>query len=225
MNRKTPGVKQLLFAQLAGVAKALGNANRLELLELLAQGERGVESVAGAAKLSVANASQHLQKLARAGLVVGRKDGLRVYYRIADGAVIDLLGGLRRIAETNVAEVARLVDAHLKTKDALEPVGHEDLLERLKAGTVTVIDVRPAEEFAAGHLPGALNIPLDTLDARLGELPDDSDTVAYCRGAYCILAYEAVARLRAKGRAARRLDDGFPEWKRAGLPVEGMPEG
>ncbi len=217
---KDPGTKQQLFAQLAEVAKALGHANRLELLELLAQGERSVEALARVARLSVANTSQHLRRLARAGLVVGRKDGLRVHYRLADDETVALLSSLRRVAEANVAELGRLIDTRLRPKDSMEPVAPDAVLAGLKAGTVTVVDVRPAEEFAAGHLPGALNIPLAELEARMEELPAGVETIAYCRGAYCVLAFEAVARLREHGRPARRLEDGFPEWKQAGLPVE-----
>ncbi len=218
-NVKT--VKHRLLTQLATVAKALGNANRLELLELLAQGERGVEKLASLAGLSLANASQHLQRLAQAGLVVGRKQGQHVYYRLADEAVVDLMAVLRRIAEGNLAEVEMLVDKYLKARDDLEAIAAEDLLRRLREGTVTVIDVRPPEEFSAGHLPSAVNIPLADLEASLDRLPADREIVAYCRGPYCVLAVEAVASLRAKGFKARRLSDGFPEWKRAGLPVTG----
>lgn len=212
--------KHLLFSQFARVAKALGNGFRLELLEFLAQGERSVDVLAKLAGLSVANTSQHLQHLRRAGLVSTRKDGLRVFYRLADPAVVELLSVLRTLAEKNLAEVGKLVSTHLSVKDQLEPVSAVQLLQRLRAGSVTALDVRPPEEFAAGHLPGAINIPLNELEAHLGSLPDDQVIIAYCRGPYCVLAYEAVALLRSKGFTAQRLEAGYPEWQYAGLPVE-----
>jgi rhodanese-related sulfurtransferase/DNA-binding transcriptional ArsR family regulator len=212
--------KHQLFSQFARVAKALGNGYRLELLEFLAQGERSVDALAKLAGLSVANTSQHLQSLRRAGLVSARKDGLRVIYRLADPAVVELLSVLRTLAEKNLAEVGKLVATHLSVKDHLEPVSAAELLQRLRAGAVTALDVRPPEEFAAGHLPGAVNIPLNELEAHLGSLPADQVIVAYCRGPYCVLAYEAVALLRSKGFTAQRLDAGYPEWQHAGLPVE-----
>ena len=210
--------KKLLFAQLATVAKAMSHGHRLELLELLAQGERSVETLAGLADLSVANASQHLQHLRRAGLVSARKSGHYVLYRLADDAVVSLLAMIRSVAERNIAEVEKLVNAFLRDKDSLEPVTHDQLLRWMREGLVTVLDVRPAEEFAAGHLPNAVNIPLKELERRLSELPRDHEVVAYCRGPYCVLAYEAVAELRRHGFDARRLVDGLPEWKLAGLP-------
>jgi rhodanese-related sulfurtransferase/DNA-binding transcriptional ArsR family regulator len=219
MSRPNP--KQALFAQVATVAKALGHAHRLELLEQLAQGERSVEVLAQRTGLSIANASQHLQHLRRAGLVSTRRDGKFVYYRLADDAVLDLLASLRRVAERNVAEVERLVRSYFHDRDGLEPVSREELLQRLRAGAVTVLDVRPGDEFALGHLPGAVNIPLHALEARLSELDPAQEIVAYCRGAYCVLSYEAVAALRARGFKVRRLEDGFPEWRAAGLPVIG----
>jgi rhodanese-related sulfurtransferase len=213
-------VKKLLFEQFARVGKALGSAHRLELMELLAQGERSVEALATVAHLPVANASQHLQQLRRAGLVVTRKEGLRVYYRLSDPAVAHLLSALERIGENQLAEVDRLVSSYLTVRDNLEPITREDLRKRLKEGEVTVLDVRPPEEFASGHLPGAVNIPLKDLEEKLGVLPHDQEVVAYCRGPYCVLAYEAVARLRERGFEARRMEDGFPEWQTAGYPVE-----
>jgi ArsR family transcriptional regulator len=219
MSRPNP--KQALFAQFATVAKALGHAHRLELLEQLAQGERSVEVLAQRTGLSVANASQHLQHMRRAGLVSARRDGKFVHYRLADDAVLDLLAALRRIAERNVAEVERLVRGYFHDRDGLEPVSREELLQRLRAGAVTVLDVRPEDEFALGHLPGAVNIPLQALETRLSELDPSQEIVAYCRGPYCVLSYEAVAALRARGFKVRRLEDGFPEWRAAGLPVVG----
>jgi ArsR family transcriptional regulator len=218
MSRPNP--KQALFAQFAAVAKALGHAHRLELLEQLAQGERSVEVLAQRTALSIANASQHLQHMRRAGMVSARRDGKFVYYRLADDAVLDLLAALRRIAERNVAEVERVVRSYFHDRDGLEPVSRAELLQRLRAGTVTVLDVRPDDEFALGHLPGAVNIPLQALEARLSELDPSREIVAYCRGPYCVLSYEAVAALRARGFKARRLEDGFPEWRAAGLPVD-----
>jgi rhodanese-related sulfurtransferase/DNA-binding transcriptional ArsR family regulator len=212
--------KQDLFAQFARVGKALSNANRLEMLEYLAQGERTVESLAKVSGLSIANTSQHLQQLRQAGLVSNRKEGQHVHYRLSGEDVVHLLECLRRFAETHVAEVDRLISAYLTVKDGLEPLPAKELLNRARDGLVTVIDVRPPEEFAAGHVPGALNIPLSELERHLADLPTDREVVAYCRGPYCVLAYEAVDRLRKQGFQARRLQDGFPEWKGAGLPVE-----
>ncbi len=212
--------KQELFSQFARVGKALGNANRLELLEFLAQGERGVEALAQVSSLSVANTSQHLQHLKQAGLVIGRKQGQQVLYRLAGDDVIALLDSLRRVAEQRLADVDRLVAQYLREKDSLEPVPATELLERARNGTVTVLDVRPAEEFAAGHLPGAINIPLAELEAHLNHFQLNEQVVAYCRGPYCVLAYDAVSRLREYGFKARRLEDGYPEWQLAGLPVE-----
>jgi rhodanese-related sulfurtransferase/DNA-binding transcriptional ArsR family regulator len=215
-----PNVKKLLFEQFARVGKALGSAHRLELLELLAQGERSVDALASVAKLPVANVSQHLQQLRRSGLVTTRKEGLRVYYRLSDPAVAQLLSALERIGESQLAEVDRLVRSYLTVRDSLEPITREDLKKRLEEGEVTVLDVRPPEEFAAGHLPGAVNIPLKELEGKLETLPHDQDIVAYCRGPYCVLAFEAVARLREHGLQARRMQDGFPEWQTDGYPVE-----
>lgn len=217
MSTRNP--KRALFAQFAAMARSLGHAHRLELLEQLAQGERSVEVLADRAGLSLANASQHLQHMRRAGLVTNRRAGKFVYYRLADDGVLDLLAALRRIAEQNLAEVERVVRGYFNERDGLEPVTREELLERSRAGTVTILDVRPEDEFALGHLPDALNIPLRELDARLGELDPEQEVVAYCRGPYCVLSYEAVAQLRARGFKARRLEDGLPEWRRASLPV------
>jgi rhodanese-related sulfurtransferase/DNA-binding transcriptional ArsR family regulator len=217
MSTRSP--KLALFAQFALVAKSLGHAHRLELLEQLAQGERSVEVVADRTGLSIANASQHLQQMRRAGLVTNRRDGKYVYYRLADDAVLDLTAALRRIAERNVAEVERVVRSYFDARDSLEAVSRKELLERSRAGSVTILDVRPEDEFALGHLPGALNIPLRELAARLGELDPEQEIVAYCRGPYCVLSYEAVAQLRARGFKVRRLEDGLPEWRAAGLPV------
>ena len=211
--------KRDLYAQFAAVAKAIGNEHRLELLELVAQGERSVEALAARCGLSIANASQHLQQMRRAGMVRASRDGKFVYYRLADDSVLDLLAALRRLAERNVAEVGRIVRSYFDDRDSLEPISREELAQRLRAGTVTVLDVRPEDEFALGHLPGAVNVPLRALEARLSELDPSQEIVAYCRGAFCVLSYEAVAALRARGFKARRLEDGFPEWRAAALPV------
>lgn len=215
-----PGFKQLLFAQFARVAKALANPNRLELLEFLAQGERSVEGLSKASGLSVANTSQHLQQLRQNGLVLTRKEGQHVYYRLSGDDVIKVLSCLRRVAEGHLADVTQLVETYLTIKDSLEPLPASELISRARDGLVTVLDVRPEEEFQAGHLPGAINIPLNQLEKRLKQLSRESEVVAYCRGPYCVLAFEAVARLREQGYQARRLENGFPEWKQAGLPVE-----
>ena len=216
----TQNFKKQLFTHFARIGSALSNGNRLELLEYLAQGERTVETLAKLTDLSVANASQHLQLLRRSGLVDTRRAGLYVHYRLADPQVTLLIDVMHKLAESQLAEVSRLVQSYLTKKDQLEPVPRAELLQRAREGLVTVLDVRPKEEFAAGHLPGALNIPLKKLEQHLEELPHEQEVVAYCRGPYCVLAYEAVAKLRAKGFKARRLEDGFPEWKLAGLPVE-----
>ena len=211
--------KSEIFEQFAELARVLGQGNRLELLEHAAQGERPVERLAQLTGLSLANASEHLQVLRRAGFVRSRRDGKRILYRLGDGPVVELLGALRRYAEHSRAEVQGIVSAYFDKLDALEPVSREALLKRLEDGSVQLLDVRPEDEFSLGHLPCALNIPFADLERRLAELPKDTQIVAYCRGAYCVLSFEAVAALRAKGYDVRRLEDGFPEWKAAGLPV------
>ena len=217
MSTRSP--KLALFTEFASVAKSLGHAHRLEILEQLAQGERSVEVLADRTGLSVANASQHLQQMRRAGLVTNRRDGKFVFYRLADEAVLELLATLRKIAERNVAEVERVVRSYFDKRDSLEAVSREELLERSRAGTVTILDVRPEDEFALGHLPGALSIPFRELKSRLSEIDPKHEIVAYCRGPYCVLSYEAVAWLRSRGFKVRRLQDGLPEWRAAGLPV------
>jgi len=212
--------KHDLFNQFARIGKALGNGNRLELLEFLAQAERSVEDLASVAGLTVGNTSQHLQHLRQSGLVISRKEGLKVYYRLSGDDVIDMLNALRTVAERHVADVERLINSYLTVKDDLEPIPRKELLKRARDGLITVIDVRPPEEYAAGHLPGAANIPLDELEKHLKDLKTDQEIVAYCRGPHCVLAFDAVAQLRKKGLKARRLEDGYPEWKLAGLPIE-----
>lgn len=219
MSSTDSGFKKQLFEQFARVGKALSSAHRLEILELLAQSERTVEALARLTGLPIANVSQHLQHLRKASLVTARKAGLYVHYSLATPLVGELVAAVQRVAEHQLDEVNGLVRAYLTRKDALEPVSRLELLERARDGLVTVLDVRPAEEFAAGHVPGALNIPLKELPKRLREFTPNREIVAYCRGPYCLLAFEAVAQLRAKGFKARRLEDGFPEWKNANLPV------
>jgi rhodanese-related sulfurtransferase/DNA-binding transcriptional ArsR family regulator len=219
MSSRSP--KLALFAEFAAVAKSLAHAHRLELLEQLAQGERSVEVLAERTGLSVANASQHLQQMRRVGIAAARREGKFVFYKLTDEAVLDLLAGLRRIAERNIAEVDRVIRSYFNDRDSLEPVSREELLAKSRAGAVTVLDVRPSDEFALGHLPGAVNLPLRELEVRLAEIDPAQEVVAYCRGPYCVLSYEVVAALRARGFKARRLEDGLPEWRAAGLPVVG----
>ena len=214
------GFKHDLFAQFARVGKALSNGNRLELLEYIAQGERSVDELAKVSGLTVANTSQHLQQLRQTGLVSCRKQGLKVFYTLSGDDVIGLLDALRGVAERHVADVERLINTYLTVKDELEPLPRRELLQRVRDGLVTVLDVRPAEEYVAGHVPGAVNVPLSELENYLKELRPEQEIVAYCRGPHCVLAFDAVASLREKGLKARRLEDGYPEWKSAGLPVE-----
>ena len=217
--------KQALFVQFAAVAKALAHEHRLELIEHLGQGERSVERLAALSGLSIANASQHLQQLRRAGLVAARRDGKRVLYRLADDAVVTLLAALRSIAERTLGEVEKVVGGYFRKRDKMEPVSRKELVRRLKDGAVTLLDVRPEDEFALGHLPGAINIPLKEIEKRLAELPKRREVVAYCRGPYCVLSFEAVAALRERGFKVRRLEDGLPEWRAAGLPIEAHSRG
>jgi len=205
-----------LYTQFARTGKALAHGNRLEFLEILSHGERSVETLAQACELSVANTSQHLQQLRKAGLVCATKRAQHVYYRLSDESVIELLAVLRQVARSTLAEVGQLLK---RGNGELQPVPGRDLLQRLDNG-VTVVDVRPPEEYAAGHVPGALNIPLEQLEQRLGALSADREVVAYCRDPYCLLAYEAVSRLRRQGIAAQPLRDGFAGWQRAGYPVD-----
>ena len=218
MSSQNP--KRELFGLFATVAKALGNEHRLELLEHLGQGERSVEKLSERTRLPVANVSQHLQQLRRAGLVDTRRDGKHVFYRLADDAVVTLISALQRIAERNIAAVREVVTASFRAHDELEPVSQEELRQRMRKGLVTVLDVRPQDEFALGHLPGAVNIPLPELKRHLAELPKRQEIVAYCRGPYCVLSFLAIEVLRKRGFKVRRLEAGYPEWKAAGLPVE-----
>lgn len=214
----THGPKQALFEEFARVAQALGHAHRLALLEQAAQGERTVDALAVASGLSMANASQHLKLLRAAGLVVARRDGKNVLYRIADDQVLELLNATRRVAERNCAQVASIVRAYFDERDAMEPISRAELKQRIELGLVTVLDVRPPDEYRLGHVSGAINVPLAELQARLARLDPAQEIVAYCRSSYCVLSFEAVATLRAHGFKVRRMEDGFPEWRAAGLP-------
>jgi rhodanese-related sulfurtransferase len=211
--------KDALYDGLASVAKALGNGRRADLVDVLAQGERSVEDLAGEIDQSVANTSQHLQQLLRAGLVHTRRDGTRIFYSLASDRVTDLWLAVRDIAAAHVAELDRLASAYLGDRSDLQTVSQEELRRRVKAGDVVVLDVRPEAEYHAGHIVGARSLPLSDLKRRLHELPKDVDIVAYCRGPYCVYADDAVRQLRRSGRRAARLQDGYPEWARAGLPV------
>ena len=212
--------KREVFANLARVGMALSSPTRIEFLELLAQAERSVEQLATLTGTTVANTSQHLQRLRQAGLILGRKEGLYVFYRLAGDEVVGLLSAMSRVGETYVAEVERIVRLYFASKDELEPIPAKELLERARKGLVTVLDVRPPEEFAAGHVPGAINIPIHELEKRIKELPRRREVVAYCRGPYCLMSYDEVSVLRKKGLKARRLEAGMPEWRAAGMPVE-----
>ncbi|MBV9113157.1 MAG: ArsR family transcriptional regulator [Hyphomicrobiales bacterium] len=215
------GPKHAIFESLAKLAQALGHPNRLELLEHLAQRERSVEDLAALSGMTFANTSRHLQILRRARLVDAQRRRKHVFYNLAGGTeVVALIKSLGRVGERNVAEINRVLSDYFHARDSMEAVSREDLGRRIADGLVTVLDVRPEDEFAEGHLPGARNIPLSKLDRRLKELPVNVEIVAYCRGPYCVLAFEAVAALRAKGFKAIRLEDGFPEWKAAGFAVE-----
>jgi rhodanese-related sulfurtransferase len=220
LAKSSENPKRAMFEQFAALARTIGSAHRLELLELLAQTERSVEQLAGLSGLTIANASQHLQQLRRSGLVDSRRDGKRVLYRFADGDVVALLADLRRITERNVGGVEKVLNNYFRERDSLEAISRKELLRRMRDGLVTVIDTRPPEEFAAGHLRGAISVPLRELKHRLRGMPRDQEIVAYCRGAYCVLSYEAVAELRRRGFKAFRLEEGYPEWRAAGLPIE-----
>ena len=213
-------IKSALFDEFARAAKALASGRRIELVDVLANGERSVEALAREVGLSVANTSQHLQVLRQAGLVATRREGTSVHYRLAGPEVFEFWRALRTLAASRLAEVERLAAAYVGARDELEPVTQEELARRLQDGNqLVVLDVRPAAEHAAGHLPGAVSIPVGELRRRLAELPGGREVVAYCRGPYCAFAHEAVAVLREAGFSARRLEDGLPEWRAAGLAV------
>jgi len=211
--------KEALFEAFAEVAKALASGRRAEVVDLLAQGERSVEEIADELGQSVANTSHHLRSMARAGLLTTRREGTRIYYGLAGERVAALWTALRDVAVDHVAGIERLADAYLGDRDGVEVIGREELAARLRRGEVVVLDVRPEVEYAAGHIAGARSVPITELRRRLRALPKDTEVVAYCRGPYCVYADDAVRELNRKGFAARRLLDGFPEWKRAGLPV------
>jgi rhodanese-related sulfurtransferase/DNA-binding HxlR family transcriptional regulator len=211
--------KDALFEALASVTKALSSGRRAEIVDLLAQGERSVDEVAAEIDQSVANTSHHLRTLARAGLVRSRREGTRVIYALASEGIAELWAAVREVAAGHVAEVDRLAEAYLGRSDGLEPMTRAELAERLRRGDVTVIDVRPDAEFAAGHVAGARSVPVTELERRLDSLPHDAEVVAYCRGPYCVYADDAARLLRRRGFEARRLEGGFPEWRRAGFPV------
>jgi rhodanese-related sulfurtransferase/DNA-binding MarR family transcriptional regulator len=212
--------KKELFGQFALIAKSLSNGHRLELLEFLAQGERGVEDLAKVANLSVANTSQHLQSLRRCGLVETRSEGHYVFYRLSNYEIMNAIRAIQKVAESNLSAIDDLISVYLASKDDLEPMSRNELLTKAKKGLITVIDVRPEIEYAAGHIPEAVNIPLSKLEHKLSDIPQGKEVIAYCRGAYCILSFEAVEKLRSLGYKARRLEEGFPEWKLAALQVE-----
>ncbi len=213
-------VKDQLFDAFGEVAKALGNGRRAELIDVLAQGERHVDELSGEIGHSVANTSFHLRALANAGLVTTRRDGTRIYYRLASTRVSDLWAALRDVAAAHHEQIDRLAIAYLGDRTRLEQIGRAELAERIAAGDVVVVDVRPAAEHAAGHIAGARSIPINQLAAKVKDLPAGVEVVAYCRGPYCVFADDAVRLLLRRGRTARRLEDGFPEWQRAELPIE-----
>ncbi len=212
--------KDALYAQFSRLGKAVSNPKRIELLELLAQANRSVEDLAAASGMDFANTSAQLQVLSRARLVEGRRQGKRVIYRLADESVTRFLAALRELSRSRLAEVEQVARDYFEARDHLEPLGSADLMRRLEDPGTLVIDVRPAEEYAAGHIPGALSVPLGELKARIAQLPPAAEIVAYCRGPYCVLAPQAIEMLRRAGLQARRLQEGFPEWRLAGLPVE-----
>ena len=212
-------MRDLLYTQFSRIAKAASNPKRIELLELLAQAERSVEELAAASGMDFSNTSAQLQVLARARLVESRKQGKRVLYRLADESVVRFLGALRELARARLAEVEQVARDFFDARDLLEPVSSSELLERVQRQRVLVIDVRPSEEYEAGHIPGALSVPLAELKTRLPEISRGTEIVAYCRGPYCVLAPQAIEILRRAGFRARRMEEGFPEWRLAGLPV------
>jgi rhodanese-related sulfurtransferase len=215
--------KQRIYEQFARIGKALASSRRLELLDLLGQGERPVEALAEAAGLSIANASQHLRVLLGARLVETRRAGQRIYYRLADRSVERLWHAMRQAAEERLAELDAVARDYLAGRDELEPIGLEELSRRLKAGLVTLIDVRPTEEYEQAHLPGALSVPVDAVRAWARKAPRRKQVVAYCRGPYCVYALQAVAELRRRGIRAARLEEGVAEWRAAGLPLVTRP--
>jgi rhodanese-related sulfurtransferase/DNA-binding MarR family transcriptional regulator len=219
-TQKKRAFKNQLYEQFARIGKALSSAHRLELLEVLAQGEHSVEELARETGMPIANASQHLQVLRAAQLVEVRREGVYIYYHLADEQVFTLWQTMRQVGEARIAEIDRIVDTYLHDRNQLQPIGASELLQRLIEDTIILLDVRPVEEYEASHLPDALSMPVAELEARLSELPQDREIVAYCRGPYCVFADEAVAMLRSNGYNARRLEQGLPDWRALGLPVE-----
>lgn len=219
-NSEERSFKDALYGEFARIGKALSSGRRLEMLDVLAQGEHTVAELASATGLTEANASQHLQTLRQARLVEGRKDGKYVYYRLADERVFQLWRALRNVGERQLAEIDRLVDDYRRSREELEPIGMDELLTRMRNGDAKAIDVRPEEEYHKGHIADARSIPIEEIEARADELPADTEVVAYCRGPYCLLSDEAVEILREHGISARRLREGFPDWKAEGYPVE-----
>jgi rhodanese-related sulfurtransferase/predicted transcriptional regulator len=213
--------KDRLFGQFARIGKALASPKRLEIVDLLAQGERTVEEIARETAMSVASASQHLQALKGARMVEARREGLYVHYRLADEDVFRTWQAVRALAKSRLSEVDVVVETYLKDREALEAVDARELMERLSDESVIVLDARPEEEYRSGHIPGAVSVPVDALEAALQTLPRDREVVAYCRGPYCVFSDEAVALLRSRGYQARRLQEGLPDWRAAGMPVEG----
>ena len=213
------GAKAALYDALADAAKALASGRRAELVDVLAQGERSVEELAEEIDQTVANTSQHLQRLLRSGLVESRRDGTRIYYSLSSPVVSELWRTMRRAAEDHVAGLERLAADYLGDRSKLRSITRDDLRARLRDGDVVVLDVRPAADYAAGHVRGAISIPISSLKSRLGDIPDGSEVVAYCRGPYCVYADQAVRILSKKGVNAARLEDGFPEWADARLPI------
>ena len=211
--------KRAAYEQLARIGKALSSGPRLEILDTLCQGPLGVEAIARRVGQSVANTSHHLQQLRRARLVDAERRGVQVTYSLADDQVCELFGAVRRLAESRLLEVEQLTKAYLHERGELEGVDRNELADRVRRGTVTVLDVRPVDEFRAGHIPGALSVPIDELERRLAELPRDREIVAYCRGPYCLMSLDAVQRLRAQGLTAHRLDDGLPDWRARGFEL------
>jgi len=211
--------KAALFDGLAEVAKALGNGRRAEIVDVLAQGARSVEEIAGEIDQSVANTSHHLRALVRGGLLDSRREGTRIYYALSSDCVAELWAAIREVATERVAGLDRLAAAYLGDRDGVEVIDRDELANRIKSGGVTVLDVRPVAEFAGGHIAGARSVPVTELRRHLRALSKDIEVVAYCRGPYCVYADDAVRELRRKGFTARRLEDGYPEWKRAGLPI------
>lgn len=220
MTKKNRPFKDAIYEQIARIGKSLGSGPRLEILDLLCQGPRTVEVLAGQTGQSVANTSRHLQVLRRARLVEAERDGVHVRYRLADEEVCTFFRALRALAEARLFEIEQITRTFLESRNALEPVDRSRLVERVRTGVVTVLDVRPPEEYEAGHIPGAVSVPLSELERRLAELPRDREIVAYCRGPYCVMALEAVEVLRSHGFEAVRMEEGVPDWRARGLPVE-----